>query len=107
MENQLVKYLIQRQVGGNLAEILDCISTTIRERIRIKGEIKTLTAQGRMSGYIIGSLPPGIGIILYFINPNHIMMLFNNPLGLMMVGVSVMMEIMGIYFIKRIVSIEM
>ena len=62
---------VQREVGGNLAEILDTISFTIRERIRIRGEIETLTAQGRMTGIVISLLPIGLGIFLYIINPDY------------------------------------
>ncbi len=63
---------IQREVGGNLAEVLDNISFTIRERIRIKGEIRTLTAQGRIGGIIISLLPVALGAMLYLINPEYI-----------------------------------
>jgi tight adherence protein B len=62
---------VQREVGGNLAEILDTISFTIRERIRIRGEIETLTAQGRMTGIVISLLPVGLGILLYVLNPDY------------------------------------
>jgi tight adherence protein B len=106
LELMITAILIQRQVGGNLAEILDNISETIRERIRIKGEVKTLTAQGRMSGLIISILPPAMGVVLALINPKHIGVLFTSKLGLMMVGISIIMELLGIYFINQIVKIE-
>lgn len=70
---------IQREVGGNLAEILDTISHTIRERIRIKGEIKTLTASGRATGTVIGLLPVGLALLLYAISPNYMGQLFFGP----------------------------
>lgn len=98
---------IQRQVGGNLAEVLDNISSTIRERIKIKGEVKTITAQGRMSGLVISVLPPGIGFIIYLINPEYIGTLFKNPIGIMIIVFSIMMELLGIFFIKKIVKIEL
>ncbi len=63
---------IQHQVGGNLAEILDSIAFTIRERVRIKGEIRTLTAQGRMSGYVVGFLPVGLFVIISVIAPQFV-----------------------------------
>lgn len=106
LELMITAILIQRQVGGNLAEILDNISETIRERVRIKGEVKTLTAQGRMSGLIISILPPAMGVVLALINPKHIGVLFTSKLGLMMVGISIIMELLGIYFINQIVKIE-
>lgn len=106
LELVVTAVLIQRQVGGNLSEILDNICSTIRERVKIKGEVKTLTAQGRMSGLIISILPPALGVILYLINPEHIGMLFNNPIGISILVYSVLMELIGIYFINKIVKIE-
>lgn len=106
LELVVTAVLIQRQVGGNLSEVLDNISTTIRERIRIKNEVKTVTAQGRVSGMIIAAMPPILGLILFFINKSHIMVLFTEPIGLGILGFSVFMELIGIYFISKIVSIE-
>ncbi|MFA5881103.1 MAG: type II secretion system F family protein [Eubacteriales bacterium] len=98
--------LIQRQVGGNLAEILDGISHTIRERIRIKGEIKTLTAQGRVSGIIVGVLPVVIGLVLSVINPSYIGALFTNPTGWAMLTAGVISQTIGIALIKKTVDIK-
>lgn len=98
--------LIQRQVGGNLAEVLDGISHTIRERIRIKGEIRTLTAQGRISGIIVGALPVAIGLVLSVINPKYIGALFINPIGWAMMTVGVISMTIGIALIKKIVDIK-
>ncbi|MDX9870873.1 MAG: type II secretion system F family protein [Clostridia bacterium] len=98
--------LIQRQVGGNLAEILDNISHTIRERIRIQGEIKTLTAQGRISGIIIGILPPAIALIMMVINPGYILPFFKNTLGQALLAAGVFIEIIGILLIRKIVNID-
>lgn len=98
--------LIQRQVGGNLAEVLDSISYTIRERIRIKGEIKTLTAQGRLSGLIIGLLPIVLGIFVYLINPEYIGVLFKTKIGLGLVVGGVISQLIGITVIKKVISIE-
>ncbi|MCL5290067.1 MAG: type II secretion system F family protein [Bacillota bacterium] len=98
--------LIQRQVGGNLAEVLDNIAETIRERVRIKGQIRTLTAQGRISGFVIGLLPVGLTAVMFVISPTYIMTLFTNQIGLMLVGAAVISEIIGVLFIKKIVDIE-
>lgn len=98
--------LIQRQVGGNLSEILDNISTTIRDRVKIKGDIKAITAQGRMSGIIISVLPVGLGIVLYIINPEHISLLFKEQLGIAILVFSGIMELTGIFLINKIVKIE-
>ena len=106
LELVVTAVLIQKQVGGNLAEVLDNISSTIRERVKIKGEVKTITAQGRMSGLIISLLPPGLGVMIFLINPEHIGVLFKEPIGLGIVVFSIFMELIGIYFINRIVKIE-
>ncbi|MCA9979606.1 MAG: type II secretion system F family protein [Anaerolineales bacterium] len=106
---------IQREVGGNLAEILDIISFTIRERVRIKGEIRTLTAQGRASGWIITLLPLGLSIVLYLINPDYITELIVNeppyvanvvPCGWIVVGAALLMIGLGGFAIQKIVDIE-
>lgn len=106
LELVVTAVLIQRQVGGNLSEILDNICSTIRERVKIKGEVKTLTAQGRMSGLIIAVLPPALGLILFLVNPEHMSLLFNNTVGLAILVFSIIMELIGLYFINLIVKIE-
>lgn len=98
--------LIQRQVGGNLAEVLNNIANTIRGRIRIKGEIKTLTAQGRMSGLVVGCLPFGLGVVLYIMNPEYIKVLFSHPAGQVMLGVALTSQMLGIMIIRKIVNID-
>lgn len=98
--------MIQRQVGGNLAEVLESISFTIRERIRIKGEIKTLTAQGRMSGMIIGALPVGVALFLAVFNPEYINKLFTSSVGLGITVGGVVSQVIGMLVIRKIVDIE-
>lgn len=97
---------VQREVGGNLAEVLDAISFTIRERVRIKGEIQTMTAQGRITGYVVTGLPFGLGGILYLINPEFMQGLFTDPCGWIMLGISFFMIAMGYIAINKIVTIE-
>jgi tight adherence protein B len=107
---------IQRQVGGNLAEVLDTISFTIRERVRIKGEIRTLTAQGRISGWVISLLPIGLGLILFAINPTYVSELWVKespfiipqvfPCGWLVIGIGAFMMGIGIMAIRKIVDIE-
>jgi tight adherence protein B len=106
LELIITAVLIQRQVGGNLSEVLDNISTTIRERIKLKGEIKTVTAQGKMSGIVISILPFILGFVLFLINPSNIMLLFTNIIGIGILIFSVIMEIIGIFIISRIIKIE-
>jgi tight adherence protein B len=106
LELVVTAVLIQRQIGGNLSEILDNISFTIKERIRIKGEIRTVTAQGRISGLIISFLPVGLFLTLYVINPSYMSLLFTEPLGIVIIVFAVIMEFLGIFAIKKIVTIE-
>jgi tight adherence protein B len=104
---------IQHQVGGNLAEILDSISYTIRERVRIKGEIRTLTAQQRLSGYVVAGLPIGLAGFLFVAAPGFMKPMFDNPpelLGLP-AGVIILMfggfmMFLGFMAIRKIVDIE-
>ena len=98
--------LIQRQIGGNLTEILDNIANTIRERVKIAGHIRTLTAQGRLSGAIISLLPFVMAFVIYIINPNYIMPLFTQTAGYWMLIMAVVSEFFGIMVIKKIVDIK-
>jgi tight adherence protein B len=98
---------VQREVGGNLAEILDVISFTIRERVRIKGEIRTLTAQGRYSGYVISLLPICMALILFVINRAYVSRLFTSGwCGWAMVVCGLLMIGTGFVAIQKIVTIE-
>ena len=96
---------IQGRVGGNLAEILDTIGHTIRERIRIKGEIRVLTAQQMISGYILTGLPVVLALVLYLINKEYIGRMFHDPCGWIMLGTSVVMITLGFLIIRKIVDI--
>jgi len=104
---------IQHQVGGNLAEILDSIAYTIRERVRIKGEIRTLTAQQRLSGYVVAGLPVGLAAFLFIAAPGFMEPMFDNraslvglPAGVIILMVGGFMMFMGFMFIRKIVDIE-
>ncbi|MBP2626272.1 MAG: tight adherence protein [Firmicutes bacterium] len=98
--------LIQRQVGGNLAVVLDSIANTIRERVKIKGHIKTLTAQGKISGIIIGMLPIVMGGIIYLINPEYIKILFVHPMGKAMLMAGMVSQFVGMVVIRKIINID-
>jgi tight adherence protein B len=98
--------LVQRTVGGNLGEILDTVAETMRERIRIRGEIQTLTAQQKLTGMVIGALPIGVGILFQLMSPGYISPLFFTVLGKVMLGVAVVLEVIGIMIIQRILNIE-
>lgn len=97
---------VQRQTGGNLSQILEVISETIRDRIKIKGEIKTLTSQGRASGMIIGVLPVGIAMILMVINPEYMMVFIETDIGNILLAVCVGLEALGFFLINKIVNIK-
>lgn len=97
---------IQQQVGGNLAQILDTIEFTIRERIRIKGEIKTITSQARVSGYILIGLPFALGGILSLLAPSYFTPMLHQTLGLIMLGVGGFFLVCGYGIIRKIVNIR-
>lgn len=98
--------LIQKEIGGNLADILDTMLETLRERQRIASEVSALTAQGRLSGWIVSLLPFAIGLFLFFINPTYIALLFTTLAGRVMLGLSLFNELMGIVLIKGIIKVE-
>lgn len=98
--------LIQKDIGGNLSEILDNISETIRERQKIKNELKTLTAQGRLSGIILMVIPIFLGIIIYIFNKEYMLLLFTTSIGLFMVVSAIISEIFGFLMIRKIINID-
>lgn len=98
--------IIQRQVGGNLSEVLDMIAHTIRERVKLKGEVRTLSAQSRMSAIIIGVLPVAMALILSILNPNYLKPLFTETLGQILLAGAVIMVIVGALLLKKIATLE-
>jgi tight adherence protein B len=97
---------IQREVGGNLAELLDTVSRTMTERERLKREILALTAEGRMSAWVLGIFPPAFAVVLYQIQPDYMTTLFENSLGMIAVGISVVMALFGFVWLRKIMRIE-
>jgi len=102
----LIAINIQRTVGGNLAEILDQVASTMRERERIRGEIVTLTSQQKMTGIVIGGLPVMMFLIFMVMNPGYMSLLFTEMAGRVMLAMSVGLEFLGYLTIKRIMAIE-
>ena len=98
--------LIQRQVGGNLSEVLDKIGTTIKERIRLQGEIRTLTTQGRFSGWIVSLLPIALAVIFQLVQPGYLTPMITHPIGWLLITVGVIMQGIGIFMIKNMVNLE-
>ncbi len=98
--------LIQQSTGGNLAEILDNVAHTLRERIRIRGEIKTLTSQQRLTGLIIGGLPFVMVFLFTLINPDYMRPLYTEAAGIGMIVGGAVLELIGVLLIKKILAIE-
>jgi tight adherence protein B len=97
---------VQREVGGNLAEVLDTISYTIRERIRIRGEIRAQTAYGRGAGNMLSAIPVILAVVIYLINPEFMSLLFVHPCGWIMIGIAIVGIIVGYLIIRKIVNID-
>jgi tight adherence protein B len=98
--------LIQLQVGGNLADILETIAETIRERIRINGEVNALTAEGRISGVVLVLLPIGLGTALTFINPGYMSVLLHETIGHYLIAGAVMLQVLGALIIKKMLDLD-
>jgi tight adherence protein B len=97
---------IQREVGGNLAELLDTVARTMTEREQLKREILALTAEGRLSAWILGIFPPGMAVVLYMVQPNYMKVLFQNSIGIMAVILSAVMAVIGYVWLRRVMAIE-
>jgi tight adherence protein B len=97
---------ISNSVGGNLAEVFERIAHTIRERSRIEGRIDALTAQGKMQGILVAILPIFVGGMLYMIDPHLMAPMFSSAVGLVVVGMMIIMEVLGYFFIYKITNIE-
>lgn len=98
--------LIQREVGGNLAEILDKISYTIRERFTLQRQIRVYTAQGRLTGYILAALPILLGLAITALNPTYMAILFEDPMGKVLIAAAAVLQFLGFVLIRRIIDIE-
>jgi len=106
LELMVVAINVQRQIGGNLSEILTVISATIRQRVQFEGELRTLTTQGRLSSYIITALPISVAVIINLIDAPYESYLYTATTGRIMLGVSIVMISVGFFFLNRIANIE-
>ncbi|WP_223980188.1 type II secretion system F family protein [Arthrobacter sp. NicSoilB8] len=97
---------INREVGGNLAEVLDQVSETIRERSEIKGHIKSLAAEGKFSAYILMAMPFGIVTMLMLVNPGYMNVMFSHPLGWAMIAASAVMMTIGGLWMRKIIDLK-
>ncbi len=98
--------LIQRESGGNLAEILDNLAHLIRERFKFRRQLRVHTAQGRMTGYLLAVLPAAVGVMLFIINRDYMIVLIQEPTGRLMLLGTAVMQILGFLWIRKIVDIE-
>jgi tight adherence protein B len=111
MEIQDLRYfttavMIQRETGGNLTEILEKIANLIRERFKLRNQIKALTAEGRLSGWVLVLLPPVLAAVIFRLNPDYMMILVNHPLGRMMATAAVTFQVLGMLCIRKIVNLK-
>ncbi|HSI58047.1 MAG TPA: type II secretion system F family protein [Ideonella sp.] len=102
----VVAVMIQREAGGNLAELLDKIAIIVRDRLKLLGEVRTLSAEGRLSAIILTALPFGVGLVVNLVNPKFIAVLWTDPAGVRMVGVALFMMLAGILWMRSIIRIR-
>jgi tight adherence protein B len=98
--------ILQRQTGGDLAEILDKIGYLVRERFKIWGQVQALTGEGRLSGVVLLALPPALFAVVYHMNPSYLMLLFTDPLGKKMLIGGIVTQLLGALMIRKIVNIR-
>jgi len=98
--------MIQRETGGNLSEILENLAHVVRERFKIRRQVRVYTAHGRLTGYVLLALPVFLAIALSFINPEHMNLLFREELGHKMLAATVVMQTIGFFWIRQVVKIE-
>ncbi len=98
--------LIQLESGGNLAEVLEKLAEVIRARFRLAGQVRAITAEGRLSGAILGLLPIAVGIVITLLNPEYLKPLFTEIPGLLMLAAAVVLELVGFLWIRRIVEVR-
>jgi tight adherence protein B len=102
----VVAVMIQRESGGNLAELLDKIAFIVRERLKLLGEVRTLSAEGKLSAIILTALPFGVGLVVNIVNPEFMAVLWTDPAGLRMVGLALFMMLLGILWMRSIIQIR-
>ncbi len=101
-----IAVLVQREVGGNLAEILDNLAHTVRRRFYLRRQLRIYTAQGRMTGYALGALPIVVGFVLFLLNREYVMLLFTHMVGQVLVVLAVILQILGVLWIRNIINID-
>lgn len=99
-------FLIQKNIGGNLAEVMEKVAYTIRERVKLQGQVRVLTAQGVLSGFVVGLLPIVLGFGIYALNPSYISILFSTDNGHKLLGAGIVLLTLGVLTIRNIVTID-
>jgi tight adherence protein B len=98
--------ITQRETGGNLAEVLDNLATVTRDRFRVRRQILVLTAQGRMTGWILGLFPVVLAVVLYLVNPAHMGAFMQDPIGVRLLETAIVLQVAGFLMIRKIVQVE-
>jgi tight adherence protein B len=98
--------LTQRESGGNLSEVLDRLAAVIRERFKVKRQVRVVSAHGRITGVVLGLLPPSVATLLFLVSPEHIRLLIEDRIGVYMVLTAVVLQVTGVMIIRRIVDVE-
>ena len=102
----VIAVMIQRESGGNLAELLDNISAIVRARLKLLGEVRTLSAEGKLSAWILGALPFCVGAVVQLVNPKFMSVLWTDPAGLKAVGGALVMMVIGVLWMRKIIRIR-
>ena len=97
--------LTQREAGGNLSEVLDNLASVIRERFKVKRQVRVITAHGRITGWVLALLPPCLGVVLTLLAPEHMSLLWTDPLGIKMIVGALILQVVGTLIIRKLVDI--
>jgi tight adherence protein B len=98
--------LTQREMGGNLSEVLDKLSAVIRDRFKVKRQVRAVSAHGRITGAVLMALPPATAGVIFILSPAHIRLLFEDPMGVQMIVMGVFLQAVGIVWIRRVLRVE-
>lgn len=98
--------LTQREAGGNLSEVLDNLASVIRERFKVKRQVRVITAHARITGWVLALLPPSLGVVLTLLAPAHMSLLWTHPTGIRMVVVALILQVVGTLIIRKLVDVE-
>jgi tight adherence protein B len=98
--------LTQRETGGNLSEVLDNLASVIRDRFKVKRQVRVVTAHGRITGWILSAMPPSLAAVLFVVSPDQMNILISDPLGLKMIGGALFFQVLGTLVIRRLVNVS-